>query len=99
MVGLEVCKPAQGELVCSGIVGMGSRFGQPLGFGPLVLFAGFFPTLPGAELRIGLLEDKAHGHRDFRRHQEEQAQALAPDVATAFCITQLREIGELGGRC
>jgi hypothetical protein len=96
--GLEVCQQAPGELWLGGLGGIGGWFGQPRGLGPLGLLASFFPTIPGAELRIGLIEDKAHGKRDVRRHQAEQDQALAPEVAPAFFVTQFLEIGELVGR-
>jgi len=69
MVGLEVCKQAQGEVLFGGIRGIGGWFGWSLGFGGLVLFERFFPPIPGAEFRSRLIEDKAHGHGDCRRHQ------------------------------
>lgn len=69
MVDLEGFKQAQGELLLGGIVGMGSGFGSPLGFGRFLLLAGFFPAIPGTELRIGLIEHKAYRNGDFRRHQ------------------------------
>jgi len=68
MVGLEVCKQAQGEVLFGGIRGIGGWFGRSLGFGGLGLFERFFPPIPGAEFRSRLIEDKAHGHGDCRRH-------------------------------
>lgn len=98
IVGLEVFKQAQGELLFGGIGGVGSGFGRTLGFGDLLLLERFFLSVPSTELGIGLIEDKAHGNRDFRGDQQEEDQALAPDVAAAFFVTQFIEIGELLGR-
>lgn len=89
---------AQGQLLFGGIVGMGGRFWGSLGFGDLLLFERFFLSIPGAEFGIGLIEDKAHGNGDFRRHQQEKEQALAPNVTPTFFVAQFIEIGELVGR-
>src|SRR5205085_365163 len=81
--GLEVFTQAQGELLFGGIRGMGGRFGRWLGFGRLVLLERFGPPIPGAEFRSRLREDKAHGHGEFRRYQEEEDQTWAPEIAAA----------------
>ena len=52
-------------MLFGGIVGMGSRFGRPLGFGDLLFLERFFPSIPGTELGIGLIEDKTTGMEIF----------------------------------
>ena len=69
MVGLEIFKQTQGEVLFGGIRGIEGWFGRSLGFGHLLLLERFVPPIPGTECRIRLIEDKAHGNGDFRRHQ------------------------------
>jgi hypothetical protein len=59
MVGLEVFEQTQSELLFGRIVGIGSRFGRALGFGDFLFLERFFLSIPGTELGIGLIEDKA----------------------------------------
>lgn len=98
MVGLEVFKPAPGEVVFGGIRGLGGRFGRALGLGGLLLLARFCAPIPGTECRSRLLEDTAHGQGDWRRHQEEEDQTLAPERAPTCFVAQFLERGELLGR-
>ncbi len=98
MVGLACLEQAQGEVFFGGIMRVGYRVGRPLLLGDPLLLEGLFPLLPRTELRSGLREDTAHGHGDFRGHQDEQDQALSPQRATTFFIAQFREMGECLGR-
>ena len=98
MLGLERLKQAQGELFFWGILGIGRWFGRPLFFGDTLLLEGLFLLIPRTELRGRLIEDKAHGDRDFGGHQEEKDEALSPQIATTFFIAQFIEIGQGLGR-
>jgi hypothetical protein len=69
MLGLEGLKQAQRELCYGGIQRVGSRFARPLCCGDTPPLEGFVRSLPRTELRSGLIEDNAHGNRDFWGHE------------------------------
>jgi hypothetical protein len=72
---------------------------RPLLFGDALLLEGLFLLIPCAQLGGGLIEGKAHRDGDFGRDYQQKDQALAPDIAAAFFIATLVEIGKRLGRC
>jgi hypothetical protein len=68
MLGLEGRKQVQRELFFGGILRVGNRFARPLFWGDTLLLEGFGRSIPRTELRSGLIEDNAHGNRDFWGH-------------------------------
>src|SRR5467141_1270781 len=69
MVGLEGLKQAEGEWFFGGIMRVGSRFTRPLFCGDTLLLEGLDRSIPRTDLRSGLIEDHAHGKRNFRGDQ------------------------------
>ena len=98
MLRLERLKQAQGELFFGGILGIECRFGGPLLFGDTLLLEGLFLLIPRTELRGRLIEDKAHGERDFGGYQDEKNEALSPQIAPTGFIAQVIKIGQGLGR-
>src|SRR2546425_5103330 len=77
-----------------GYWGLGAGFGGRCFWG-IPCFLRVFSFLYHALSSGGrLIEDKAHGDGDCRGHQYEKAEALAPQIATTFFITQFIEIGK-----
>ena len=75
---------AQRKVLFGRIGRIGRRFGWPLLCGNTVLLEGLFLLIPGAELRGGLIEGKAHGDRERGGHHHEKDETLAPEIAPAF---------------
>jgi hypothetical protein len=84
----------ESELLFGGIVGIGRRFTRPLDFGDSQLPEGLILLIPGTQLRSGLIEDKAHRERNFRRHQDEKNETLPPNVASTVFIAQFIQVSK-----
>ncbi len=91
MVGLEVFKQAQGEVLFGGILGLGGRFGRALGFGRLLLLERFFPPIPGTEFRIRLIEDKATGMEIFGVTNKRKTRVWPRDSPHLLCRAVYRD--------
>src|SRR3989442_91827 len=81
-----------------GYWGLGAGLGGRCFLGDTLLLESLFLLIPRTELRGRLIEDKAHGERDFGGHQDEKDEALSPQIATTFFIAQFIEIGQGLGR-
>src|SRR5215471_15943673 len=98
MMGLERRQQAQGKLLLGGILRMRPWFWGPLFGRDALLLEHLGLLIPRTEFRGGLIEDKAHGEGDFGGYQDEKDEALSPDIAPAFLITQFIEMRECLGR-
>jgi len=77
---------------------MGRWCGRALRCGDALLLQGLFLLIPGAALRGGLVESKAHGDGNFRRHQQEKDETLSPEIAPTFFVAQFVQMGKRLGR-
>jgi len=98
MLRLKLGEQGQGEGLLGGGERVGRRLRRPLLFGAAWLLEGLVLLIPCAQLGGGLLEGKAHGDGDFGCDQHEKDQALSPDIAPAFFIVEVVELGERLGR-
>lgn len=77
---------------------MRPRFGGPLFGRDAVLLEHLGLLIPRTAFRGGLREANAHGEGDCGDHQDEQDEALSPDIAPTCLGAQFIEMRECLGR-
>ena len=95
---MAVCSQAQSQGVFGEIERSGRRLRRPLLWGDALLLEGFRLLRPRAQLGGRLVAGKADGEGDGGGDHQATEQALPPDVATAFLVTEFVQRGERFGR-